>query len=94
MVYPNLTKEEQERAGKEREKLKKKAVYWHNSIPTFNQDMRPGLTGDVQTITNIRQFELNEELSRGIKWNNILNIVVSVVNLIFFGFNIFIYYFR
>ena len=76
------------KAKKEREKWKEKATYWHNSIPIFDHDYRSSLTKDVQTIAGIEQLELNQSLSKGIKWNNRINIIIGIINLELFVVNI------
>ena len=90
MAY-EITKDELEKANKERKIWEKKAKYWHNAIPNFNYDMRSSLTKDVQTAFNFEQLELNKELSTGIKWNNRLNIIISIINLILLIVNIILF---
>ncbi len=88
MPYPQLTKEESDKAHEDNAIWKKKAVYWHNAIPIFNYDIRHSLTNDVQLVTNIKQLELNEKLYAGIQWNNWINIIVSAINLFLLIVNI------
>lgn len=76
------------KAKEEREKWKEKATYWHNTIPIFDHEYRGSLTKDVQTIAGIEQLELNKSLSGSIRWNNIVNITMGVINLVLFTLNI------
>ena len=87
-----LTKEEIERAEKEKLNWEKKATYWHTALPNFNQTVRGSLTEDVKTAFTYEQLELNKSLSMGIRWNNRLNILLSLINLIFFGVNTFLFF--
>ena len=50
----NISAEELKKAHKENEEWEKKADYWHNAIPNFDNTRRASLTKDVQTITNIK----------------------------------------
>ncbi|MBI5636021.1 hypothetical protein HY993_03615, partial [Candidatus Micrarchaeota archaeon] len=81
MVYPDLTKQEQEEANKLNEEYKKKAVFWHNSIPNFNHNMRASLTEDLSAIVNVQQLELNKKLSEGVEWNNRIQIALGMLYL-------------
>ena len=90
MAY-ELSDKEGKKAKVEREKWERKAKYWHNAIPTFNYDMRNSLTQDVQTVFNFEQLELNKDLSTGIKWNNRLNIIIGIINLILLVANIILF---
>ena len=90
MAY-EISNEELKKAKVEREKWERKAKYWHNAIPTFDYNMRNSLTQDVQTVINFEQLELNKDLSRGIKWNNRLNIIIGIVNLILLAVNIILF---
>ena len=92
MANYTLTKKEQEKANKEREKWEKRAIYWHNSIPNFNYDMRGSLTKDVQTATNFEQLELNKRLFLGINLNNWITIIISALNLILLVINIVLFF--
>lgn len=89
-----LTKEEIKRAKKEKQEWEKKATYWHNALPNFNQTARGSLTEDVKTAFTYEQLELNKSLSTGIRWNNRLNITLSVINLIFFVVNIILFFYH
>jgi len=76
------------KAKEERKKWEEKATYWHNAIPNFDSTLRGSLTKDVQTITGIEQLKLNKSLSNGIKWNNRINIILGIINLVLFTINI------
>ena len=84
----NLTQNEINKAKKENEKWKKKAIYWHNAIPNFNWDIRKSFTEDVKTVFTFEQLELNKSLANGIKWNNRVNITIGLINLGFFTLNL------
>lgn len=88
--YLNLEREESNKAEKEMNKWKKKAIFWHNSIPNFDYDIRSSLTKDVQTVTNIEQLELNKRLFLGINIHNWLTIIISVINLILLIVNLYL----
>ena len=89
----SLSKSEMEKAKKENSFWKKKSFYWHNAIPIFDHEIRNSLTRDVQTVCNFQQLELNKRLYQGIQWNNRLNIIISIINLIFFGINLYLFIF-
>ncbi len=84
----SLTEKEIEKAKKERDIWNKKAAYWHNAIPNFNYNVRGSLTEDVKIALTFEQLELNKSLSKGINWNNRVNIIIGMINLVLFIFNI------
>ncbi len=83
----NLTEKEVNKAKEEKKDWEKKAAYWHNAIPNFNYDIRKSFTEDVKTAFTYEQLELNKSLSRGIRWNNRINIVLGIINISLFVFN-------
>lgn len=85
-----LSKKELGKAKREKKELSKKAVYWHNAIPNYDDEMRSSLNKDVQTTVSFRQLELNKDLHRSIKWNNWINFCVSILNLILFSINLYL----
>lgn len=90
----SLSKKEQENANKEREVWEKRAEYWVNALPSFNEGRRYTLASDIQTAFNFEQLELNKELSTGIKWNNRFNIALSIINLVLFAVNIILLFWK
>lgn len=91
MAYPNPTKEEAEEWKKENKYWKKEAVHYHNAIPNFSNDMRASFNKDVDTVTNIKQLELNKDLHDTIKshntkmfWFSVFNVIFAIINLYFF----------
>ena len=85
-----LSEKELEKAQEENKELSKMAVYWHNAIPIYDYDMRVSLNKDVQTTLSFRQLELNKDLHKATKWNNLLNICVSILNLILLLINLYL----
>lgn len=77
-------------AKEERKEWEEKATYWHNAIPDFDNKTRGSLTKDVTTAFTFEQLELNKSLSRGIKWNNRINITIGAINLVLFAVNIYL----
>ncbi len=87
--HTTLNQKELKKAEKERDKWKKKAVFWHNAIPNFDYETRGTLTKDVNLINNVEQLELNKKLYTSVHWNNWINVCVSLLNLALLMYQIF-----